>query len=74
MITRLMDKYPVSASAASALIAYVAGAMALTDSAISVWIGRIDSEWLYLVPVACALAVASIGYLRDNGHATTQSP
>ncbi len=61
LILRLMDRFPVIITIGGALLGYVAGEMAVGDSAISGWIND-NAHWLHhAAPVAGALTVIAVG-------------
>ncbi|MSQ60405.1 MAG: TerC family protein [Betaproteobacteria bacterium] len=61
LILRLMDRFPVIITVGGALLGYVAGEMAVGDSAMSAWIDDY-AHWLhYAAPAAGAVLVIAVG-------------
>jgi YjbE family integral membrane protein len=61
LILRLMDRFPLIITLGGALLGYVAGEMAIADSAIAQWIAE-QAYWLrYGAPVIGALSVVAVG-------------
>lgn len=63
LILKLMHRFPVIITIGAALLGYVAGEMAVTDSVVAGWIETHAKSLHYIAPISAALLVVIVGKL-----------
>ena len=68
LIMKIMDRYPIIITIGGGLLGYVAGEMAVTDSAIAGWIEH-HAHYLHIwVPILGAILVVAVGKWFASRH------
>lgn len=73
LLLKLMQKFPVIITVGAALLGFVAGEMAVTDSAVHDWFEAHMHGLDYAVSITCAIGVVAVGtWLARRGRESAQ--
>ena len=74
LIMKAIERYPILVMAGGGLLGYVAGEMAVTDTAVEPWINA-NMAWLHwALPIACIALVIGVARLLQMRHAAKSPP
>src|SRR4249920_1158753 len=72
LIMKLIERFPVLVIAGGGLLGYIAGEIAVEDTAVKPWIDASYPQLHYIAPVAGILLVVGVGWIL--AHRTKSSP